>query len=224
MKSWWWNIDFLINQCIHFYGKRPGSSYLKKPLQYLVDAPLAAITVLSLGEKVYRFCTSHIAAVFLQNCSSSVMLHGDREWPALFKTSHTCSVGLRSGFWLSRSRTLTMFVLKPFVRSFSCMPEVIVLQTEVTVFLQTASGFPPGFPCIFLHSFYPPSQVPLLHGHSVFEDGPLKAGLRLGHVPSIPPPFRVQSEHDLVAQKGLLSWYIAEIKYTHQYNQEKQPF
>ena len=137
----------------HYISTNPLSS------QYLVDAPLAAITVLSLGEKVYRFCTLHIAAVFLQNCSSSVMLHGNREWPALFKSSHTCSVGLRSGFWLSRSRTLTMFVLKPFVRSFGCMPEVIVLQTEVTVFLQTASGFPPGFPCIFLHSFYPPSQV-----------------------------------------------------------------
>ncbi len=60
----------------------------------------------------------------LQNCSSSVRLHGDRVWTAHFKSSHKFSIGQRSGLWL---QNIHLVVFKPFLRSFCCMRRVIVL-------------------------------------------------------------------------------------------------
>ena len=137
--------------------------------QDLVDAPLATITALSLcGLVSIRLIHLDTAILlhFLQSCSSSVRLHDDWAWRALFKSSHKFSIGLRSGLWLGHSRTFTLLSLNHFCVAFTfthalchCLAGKYIFS-QVVVLLQTESDCSPGFPYILLHSLDPlPSQA-----------------------------------------------------------------
>ncbi len=87
--------------------------YISKLL--MVEAPLAAITALSLlGYDATSF--AHLDwGIFwhssLQILSSSVRLDWERRWTAIFRSLQRCSIGFKSGLWLGPSRTFKVLPL-----------------------------------------------------------------------------------------------------------------
>ena len=77
--------------------------------QYFVEAPLAAITALSLlgydATSLAHLYLGSFSHSSLQILSSSVRLDGERCCTAIFRSLQRCSIGFKSGFWLSHSRT-----------------------------------------------------------------------------------------------------------------------
>lgn len=71
----------------------------------------------SLLKGLYQSCTSwrcNFSPFFCKTAQSSVRLHRDQAWTALFKSSLKHYVGLRSELWLGRSATFTSSTLNHF--------------------------------------------------------------------------------------------------------------
>ncbi len=95
-------------------------------IQYLIEAPLPAITCLeSFGVWCNKICI-WIGGFFvhssLQILSSSFWLDGDHPWTAIFRSLQRCSIGFKSRLWLDHYKTFTTLSL-----SHSCVALAVCL-------------------------------------------------------------------------------------------------
>ena len=94
--------------------------------QYFVEAPLAAITALSLlGYDATSLAHLYLVSFYhssLHILSSSVRLDGECCCTAIFRYLQRCSIGFKSGHWLGHSRTF-----RDLSRSHSCVVLAVCL-------------------------------------------------------------------------------------------------
>ncbi len=99
----------ILEMSVNLFKRKKVKYYIST--QYLVEAPLAAVTASGLfGYDATSFAHLDLG-IFrhssLQIPSSSVRLDGDHRWTAIFRSLQRFSIGLKSGLWLGHSRTFT---------------------------------------------------------------------------------------------------------------------
>ena len=118
--------------------------------QHFVEAPLAAITALSLlGYDTTRLAHLYLGSFShssLQILSSSVRLDGEYHCTAIFRSLQRCSIGFKSQLWLGHSRTLrnlsrshSCVVLAVCLGSLNLRPQSEVLSALEQVFIKDLS-------------------------------------------------------------------------------------
>merc|ERR1712002_444701 len=66
----------------------------------------------------------------LQIFSSSVRLHGDCRWTAIFRSLQRCWIGFKSGLWLGHSRTFTELSLSHSCIVLAVLRVIVLLEGE----------------------------------------------------------------------------------------------